>query len=241
MMMPQPRFLMFLADAAKKYTHFKLVTSANVQQLIEENGVVRGVRYQSPSGQVEVHATLTVATDGRFSRIRKLAALEAVTQSPPMEVLWFRLPRKPDDRHDDATVNVDRGRVVVLMAREREWQVGYVFSTGDYQRIKSDGLTALQQSVAASVPWLADRVGLLDDWRHINVLSVEANRLTRWYRSGLLLIGDAAHAMLPVGAVGINCAIADAVEAANVLAEPRSVPGESRITNWPRCSGGVNV
>ena len=137
-----------------------------------------------------------------------------------MEVLWFRLPRKPDDRHDEATVNVDRGRVVVLMAREHEWQVGYVFSTGDYQRLKIEGVTALQQSVAASVPWLADRVGLLNDWRLVNVLSVEANRLTRWHRSGLLLIGDAAHAMLPVGAVGINCAIADAVEAANVLAEP---------------------
>jgi 2-polyprenyl-6-methoxyphenol hydroxylase-like FAD-dependent oxidoreductase len=106
------------------------------------------------------------------------------------------------------------------MAREHEWQVGYVFSTGDYQRLKVEGVTALQQSVAAAVPWLADRVGLLNDWRLINVLSVEANRLTRWYRSGLLLIGDAAHAMLPVGAVGINCAIGDAVEAANVLAEP---------------------
>jgi len=220
MMMPQPRFLEFLADAAKKYPHFTLVMSANVQQLIEENGVIRGVRYKSPGGWVEVRATLTVATDGRFSRIRKLAALEPVTQSPPMEVLWFRLPRKPDDRHDEATVNVDRGRVVVLMAREHEWQVGYVFSTGDYQRLKIEGVTALQQSVAASVPWLADRVGLLNDWRLVNVLSVEANRLTRWYRSGLLLIGDAAHAMLPVGAVGINCAIADAVEAANVLAEP---------------------
>jgi 2-polyprenyl-6-methoxyphenol hydroxylase-like FAD-dependent oxidoreductase len=188
--------------------------------LIEEDGAVRGVRYQSPGGWVEVRAPLTVATDGRFSRLRKLAALEPVTQSAPMEVLWFRLPRKPDDRHDEATVNVDCGRVIVLMGREDEWQVGYVFSKGDYQRLKIEGVTALQESVAAAVPWLADRVGLLNDWRHISVLSVEANRLTRWYRSGLLLIGDAAHAMLPVGGVGINCAIADAVEAANVLALP---------------------
>jgi 2-polyprenyl-6-methoxyphenol hydroxylase-like FAD-dependent oxidoreductase len=220
MMMPQSRFLTFLADAAKQYPHFTLVMNASVQQLVEEEGVVRGVRYQSPGGRVEIRATLTVAADGRFSRIRKLAGLEPVPQSPPMDVLWFRLPRTPEDRHDAATVNVDRGHVVVLMAREHEWQVGYVLPTGGYQRIKVQGVATLQQSVAACVPWLADRVGLLNDWRHMNVLSVEANRLTRWYRSGLLIIGDAAHSMLPVGAVGINCAIADAVEAANVLAQP---------------------
>lgn len=220
MMMPQSDFLEFVAEEAKKYSHFRLVMGASVHELIEEDGAIRGVAYRGPDGRCEIRAALTVATDGRFSSLRKLASLEPVSQSDPMEVLWFRLPRKPEDEHDQATLNIGEGNFVVLLGRVHEWQVGYVVRKGGYQKLKTKGLNALQHSIAVTVPLLADRVELLNDWHHVNVLSVEASRLTRWYRPGLLLIGDAAHVMLPVGGVGINCAISDAVEAANVLGEP---------------------
>jgi 2-polyprenyl-6-methoxyphenol hydroxylase-like FAD-dependent oxidoreductase len=220
MIMPQSRFLEFLTDEAKRYPHFRILMGANVQRLVEENGNVRGVAYPKDGGWCELRALLTVATDGRFSRIRKLAHLEPVRQSGPMEVLWFRLPRRPDDHPDEATLNVGLRQIVVVLGRTQEWQVGVVLPKGGYQRLKAEGLNAFHQAIASTVPWLGDRVELLNDWHRVNVLSVEANRLVRWHRPGLLLLGDAAHVMLPVGGVGINCAIADAVEAANVLVEP---------------------
>lgn len=219
-MMPQSRFLEFLVEEARQYPHFRLVMGANVQQLLEQDGTVQGVRYRTTEGWGEVRALLTVGADGRFSRLRKLAAFEPVSQSPRTEVLWFRLPRKPDDQHHGATLHVGCGHIVVLLARMDEWQLGYVVPNGGYQHFKTQGIRAFQESIATAVPWLGDRVALLDGWQRINVLSIEANRLKRWYRSGLLLIGDAAHTMLPVGGVGINYAIADAVESANVLTEP---------------------
>jgi 2-polyprenyl-6-methoxyphenol hydroxylase-like FAD-dependent oxidoreductase len=220
MIMPQSRFLEFLVAEAKRYPHFRIVTDANVQQLIEEDGNIRGVTYRGTHGSFEVRAPLTVAADGRFSRLRKLAALEAVTQSAPMEIIWLRLPRKPEDRHEEGSINIGHGRVIALLGRIDEWQVGYIVAKGGYQKLKREGIGSLQKSIADLVPWLADRVAAIDDWHQLNVLSVEADRLKRWHRPGLLVIGDAAHVMLPVGGVGINCAIADAVEAANVLAQP---------------------
>src|SRR6266498_1217935 len=205
MIMPQSRFLEFLAGEAKKSPQFEIVMGARVQQLIEEDGVVRGVAYPTDGGRREVRALLTVATDGRFSRIRKLAQLEPISQSGPMEVIWVRLPRR---------------QAVVALGRTDEWQLGVVLPKGGYQRFKKEGLDALQDAIASTVPWLGDRVRILDDWHRVNVLSVEADRLRRWHRPGLLVLGDAAHVMLPVAGVGINCAIADAVEAANVLVEP---------------------
>jgi 2-polyprenyl-6-methoxyphenol hydroxylase-like FAD-dependent oxidoreductase len=220
MIMPQSRFLEFLVAEAKRYPHFRIVMDANVQQLIEEQGVVRGVAYRGADGPCELRAGLTVAADGRFSRLRKLAGLEGVSQSAPMEVIWLRLPRKPRDPGEEGSINIGHGRVIALLGRVDEWQVGYIVAKGGYQKLKRDGIETLHKSIADLVPWLADRVGTITDWHDINVLSVEADRLTRWHRPGLMIIGDAAHVMLPVGGVGINCAIADAVEAANVLAQP---------------------
>jgi 2-polyprenyl-6-methoxyphenol hydroxylase-like FAD-dependent oxidoreductase len=220
MIMPQSRFLEFLVAEAKRYPHFQIVMGANVQELIEEDGIVRGVVYRGAQGTCEVRAPLTVAADGRFSRLRKLAALEATPQSVPMEIIWLRLPRKAEDPHDEGSINIGHGRVIALLGRVDEWQVGYIVAKGGYQKLKRDGVSALQHSIADLVPWLADRVAAIADWHQVNVLSIEADRLTKWHRPGLLVIGDAAHVMLPVGGVGINCAIADAVETVNVLAEP---------------------
>jgi 2-polyprenyl-6-methoxyphenol hydroxylase-like FAD-dependent oxidoreductase len=137
-----------------------------------------------------------------------------------MDVLWFRLPRRDTDPRDTGAINVKGGHFAVLLERAEQWQVGYAILKGSFQQVKAGGLDALRRSLADMVPWLADRVALLTDWHQIAVLVVESNRLRRWYRPGVLLIGDAAHVMSPVGGVGINYAIQDAVEAANLLAGP---------------------
>ena len=220
MIMPQSRFLEFLVEEARRYPTFSLVMGARVQHLLIEDDVIRGVSYRDDSGQHEVRAPLTVGADGRFSQIRKLAGFEPISVSGTMEVLWLRLPRKPGEQHDEAALMLGKQEVAAILGRPDEWQVGYVMNKGGYQRLKTEGIEALQRSIATTVPWLADRVSLISDWRQINVLSVEASRVATWHRPGLLLIGGAAHVMLPVGGVGINCAIADAVEAVNVLTGP---------------------
>jgi 2-polyprenyl-6-methoxyphenol hydroxylase-like FAD-dependent oxidoreductase len=229
MIMPQVRFLEFLAAEAARYPHFRLITGAHVDALLEEEGTIRGVGYRkadtgadnrTAEGRGEVRAHLTVATDGRFSRVRKLAGFEPVPQSGPMEVIWFRLPRRPDDYFDAAAIAVGSRQMIAVLARTEEWQLGYIGPQGRYRELRAGGIEAFRQSVAETLPWLADRVGLIADWSELSLLSVEGNRLVRWHRPGLLLLGDAAHVMLPVGGVGINCAIADAVEAVNVLSAP---------------------
>lgn len=220
MLMPQARFLDFLAEEARKYWHCRIVMGATVNDLVRDAGIVRGVGYRTDDGEQVVRAPLTVAADGRFSKIRKLAGLEPVSQSPPMDVVWFRLPRRADDRHNEGSLVAGGGRFLVLLGRHDEWQVGYVFPKGGYQQVKQAGLDAIRKSIVDLVPWLADRVETLADWKQFTLLSVESSRLTRWRLPGLLLIGDAAHVMSPVGGVGINYAIGDAVEAANVLVDP---------------------
>jgi 2-polyprenyl-6-methoxyphenol hydroxylase-like FAD-dependent oxidoreductase len=220
MMAPQSRFLEFLHGCALRYPHFSLVFRANVQELIEEGGVVNGVRYKDERAAVhEVRAPLTVAADGRASRIAKLAGFVAEPQSPEIDVIWLRFPKKAGDLSDEGSLYSGAGKFMVVLEREREWQAGYVIPKGGYAQLRELGIGQLQQSVAELVPWLADRVGVLDDWKKTYVLSVKANRLPRWHKPGLLFIGDAAHAMSPVGGVGINYAVGDAMEAANVLAE----------------------
>ena len=218
MMIPQARFLEFITGEAKRYPNFKLVMGARVEKLIEEDGCVHGVQYRGMDGWHTVRAVLTVGADGRFSRMRKLAGFEPIKTSPPMDVLWFRLPRNPGEP-EQSSGRLAGGHVLVVLNRGESWQVGYIIPKGGYQQLRAAGLERLRQDIARVMPDLADRVGTLQEWKQISVLSVESSHLRRWYRPGLLLIGAAAHVMTPVGGVGINYAIQDAVVAANVLAE----------------------
>jgi 2-polyprenyl-6-methoxyphenol hydroxylase-like FAD-dependent oxidoreductase len=218
-MMPQSRLLEVLVEEAKRYPHFTLLMGTHAQELIEESGVVRGVRVRG-AAEGEVRATLTVAADGRFSRLRKAAGLEPIPTSEPMEVIWFRLPRHPEDRQHGVSMNVGRREVFVAFERPGEWQVGGSAPPGVHARWKAEGLGAFHDAVAAAVPWLGDRATAITDWSQTHLLSVQGSRLHVWWKPGLLFMGDAAHVMLPVGGVGTNAAVGDAVEAANVLAEP---------------------
>src|SRR5215471_17179415 len=218
-MMPQTRFLTFVTSEAQHFPSFRLVMGARVEALIEEDGQVRGVRYRALDGWHEVRASLTVGTDGRFSRLRKLAGFEPIASSPPMDVLWLRLSRKPDDPHG-LMAQFGGGRAVLFLEREDHWQIGYIIGKGTYHEVHAAGLGTLRQAIAETAPGFADRVAELTDWKQVSMLSVEANRLPRWYRPGLLLLGDAAHVMSPAGGNGINYAIMDAVAAANLLTAP---------------------
>jgi 2-polyprenyl-6-methoxyphenol hydroxylase-like FAD-dependent oxidoreductase len=218
-MMPQTSFLEFITGEAKQYPNFRLVMEARVRQLVEEGGVIRGVRYEGEDGWHEVRAALTVGADGRGSRMRRLAGFEPIKTSPPMDVLWFKLPREPDDP-EGALGRVGRGHIAILLDRFDYWQVGYVIPKGTFPELRHEGIESLRRSFAELIPEFADRLEQLEDWKEVSLLSVESSRCPRWYRPGLLLIGDAAHVMSPVGGVGINYAIQDAVVAANVLAGP---------------------
>ena len=217
--MPQVRFLELIVEEAKRYPNFVLVLGANVQELVEEDGEIRGVRYRGHGGWHEVRSRLTVGADGRHSKMRQLAGFEAISTSPPMDVLWFRLPRHPEDL-EGLMGRIGSGKIVAMLDRSDTWQVAYVIPKGGYQQIRAAGLEALREAIVEVVPEFSDRVQHLHDWSQIAFLSVESSRLKRWYRPGLLLIGDAAHVMSPVGGVGINYAIQDAVVAANVLSKP---------------------
>src|SRR5579871_2537917 len=216
---PQWDFLNFVTAEARRYPTFALRMNADVVGLIEEDGRVCGVRYRTETGEGSLRAGLTVGADGRSSRTREAAALPQTATSPPMDVLWFRLPRNANDPGDAQGI-VGPGHFVALFDRGKYWQIAYLISKGGLDAVRVAGLQEFQASVASLVPMLADRVGELTNWDQIKLLTVRSDRLTRWYRPGYLAIGDAAHAMSPVGGVGINVAIQDAVAAANVLWRP---------------------
>jgi 2-polyprenyl-6-methoxyphenol hydroxylase-like FAD-dependent oxidoreductase len=217
--MHQPDFLNFLVQEAQKYENFQLIMGAQVDELVEEDGVVRGVRYRGQDGWYELRAILTVGADGRFSRVRKLAGFEPIKTSPPMDVLWFRLSKGGGDLIKGGLGGrIGTRALIVVIDRFDYWQVGYIFPKGGYQQMKAQGIAQLRQHLAETVPELASHVDELKEWKQIAVLSVESSRVPRWYRPGLLVIGDAAHVMSPAGGVGINYAVQDAVVAANVLA-----------------------
>ena len=217
--MPQWNFLDFVTKEAERYPNFRLEMNAEVRDLVEEDDAVRGVRYEAPDGTHEVRAALTVAADGRDSRVRERSGLEVVGSGPPIDVLWFRLSRREGDP-EESSGYIGAGRFLVLINRGDYWQVGYVIPKGGDREVREAGLEAFRRSIGEAVPEVADSTGELQDWEQVKLLSVQVNRLRRWYRPGLLCIGDAAHAMSPVGGVGINLAIQDAVVAANVLTRP---------------------
>lgn len=222
MLIPQTKFLEFLADHARKYPEFRLLMTANVEKLIEEDGVVRGVRYLSTDGWHEVRAALTVGADGRFSKLRHLAGFEPIKTSPPMDILWFHLPHLPGDVEDSERVRggFGGGRILAVFDRIDYWQIGFVFPKGQYQQVRAAGLDAFRRSIVEIEPRFAEHVKSIQDWHECSLLSVESSRCAQWFKPGLLLIGDAAHVMSPVGGLGINYAIQDAVVSANLLAAP---------------------
>ena len=222
LLVPQARFLEFITGEAARYPQFKLVMRAHVQQMVEEDGVVRGVRYLAPDGMHELRATLTVGADGRFSLLRRLAGIEPIKTSPPMDILWFRLPKLPGEPEITGGLfgGIGRGRILVMLERTDYWQAGLVFPKGEYQELHAKGAEAVRQSITEIEPRFARHAEYLTDWHQLTLLSVESSRCPRWHKPGLLLIGDAAHVMSPVGGVGINYAIQDAAVAANVLTKP---------------------
>jgi len=219
-MMPQSQLLNYLVEQCKLWPSFRCEMGAAVTGLLGEQGAVTGLRYRQDGVNHEYKADLVVGSDGRFSRLRKLAGFEAQVQGAPMDVVWARLPRHADDPSSNAGFFVNDGTFLVLVSRGDAWQLGYVFAKGDFANVRRRGITVLQRAVASAAPFLADRVKQLSDWDQVHLLVIQSDRLPQWSKSGLLLIGDAAHAMSPVGGVGINCAIGDAVAAANTITEP---------------------
>ena len=216
-LMPQWDFLDFVATEARRYATFDLRQRAEVTSLVEENGRVVGVRADTPDGPLEVRADLTVGCDGRHSTVRERAGLEIEDLGAPIDVLWMRISRRPDDP-EQLVGRFNRGIVFVMIDRGDYWQCGYVIRKGGIEEVRAAGLPAFHENIARIAPFLRGRLAELDDWEKIRLLRVLVDRLRTWHRPGLLCIGDAAHAMSPVGGVGINLAIQDAVAAANILA-----------------------
>jgi len=215
--MPQWDFLDFLAEHGKRYAAFHLRMQAEVTELVEENGRIVGVQAKTPDGPLAIRAELTIGADGRHSIVRERGGLKVDDLGAPMDVLWMRLSRRPDDP-EQSLGRFDRGRILVMINRGEYWQCGFVIPKGAFDEIQQRGLAAFHDDIATIAPFVRDRVGELREWSDIKLLTVVVDRLRQWYRPGLLCIGDAAHAMSPVGGVGINLAIQDAVATANLLA-----------------------
>jgi len=215
-LMPQWDFLNFLAQQARAYPSFRLEMQAEVTGLLTDGEHVGGVRLRTPTGERELRAELVVAADGRDSHVRAAAGLEAIDFGAPMDVLWMRLSKQPGDPAQ-LFGRIDFGRIFVMLDRGDYWQCGLVIRKGGFAEIQRRGIEALRADIVQLNPFLRDRVGELRGWDDIKLLTVQVNRLREWYRPGLLCIGDAAHAMSPIGGVGINLAIQDAVAAANIL------------------------
>jgi 2-polyprenyl-6-methoxyphenol hydroxylase-like FAD-dependent oxidoreductase len=218
-MMPQWDFLNFVAACAKRYPSFDLRMQTEATDLIEENGRVVGVRARGPGGELAIRADLVVAADGRHSTLRARAGLQSDDYGAPMDVLWFRLSRRQSDEMETFG-HIEMGVMLIMLDRGDYWQCAFVIPKGGIERIKAEGLEAFRERVVKLSPYLSDRVAELKTWDDIKLLSVVVDRLRQWWRPGLLCIGDAAHAMSPIGGVGVNLAIQDAVAAANRLATP---------------------
>src|SRR5215813_7605546 len=220
--MPQWDFLDFLAGQGKEFPTFKLRLEAEVTRLLQNGSQITGVAAETPKGTWEITADLVVAADGRQSIVRELAGLKVEELGAPIDVLWFRLPRSASDP-GQVLGRFVRGKIMVMLNRDDYWQCGFVIRKGGFAAMQELGLEKFRADIVSIAPFLSDRVNNLQDWNEIKLLTVKVDRLRQWYRPGLLCIGDAAHAMSPVGGVGINLAIQDAVAAANLLTKSLAI------------------
>ncbi len=217
--MPQWDFLDFLAGQGRRHPSFHVLMNAEVVDVIVDNGRVEGVTARTPDGAIQIRSRLVVGADGRHSIVRDKAGLEVDDLGAPMDVLWFRISKRAEDE-GQLFGRIVNGRIMVMLDRRDYWQCGFVIRKGGSEEIRRNGLGAFRGKIQRMTPFLGDRVDELKDWDQIKLLTVAVDRLRKWHRPGLLCIGDAAHAMSPVGGVGINLAIQDAVAAANILTEP---------------------
>jgi 2-polyprenyl-6-methoxyphenol hydroxylase-like FAD-dependent oxidoreductase len=218
-LMPQWDFLNFVAEQGKRYKTFNLHLSTEATDLVQESGRVVGLRAKTADGDVTIRADLIVGCDGRHSTVREKAGLKSDDYGAPMDVLWFHISRHDSD-DADTFGHVEAGRMMVMLDRGDYWQCAFVISKGGIEQVKAKGLDAFRSSVVEMSPYLADRVGELKSWDDVKLLTVSVDRLQQWWRPGLICIGDSAHAMSPIGGVGVNVAVQDAVAAANQLAAP---------------------
>jgi 2-polyprenyl-6-methoxyphenol hydroxylase-like FAD-dependent oxidoreductase len=216
-LMPQWDFLNFIVEQGKRYPRFQVMMQTEATDLIELDGRMVGVRATTPDGVVEIRASLTIGADGRRSVVRERAGFEVLDLGAPMDVLWMRISRRPSDPCQSLG-HIEAGKMLVMIDREDYWQCGFIIPKGGMDEIRKRGIEQFREEIATLQPFLRDRVSELRDWEDVSLLTVKVDRLRQWSRPGLLCIGDAAHAMSPVGGVGINLAIQDAVAAANILA-----------------------
>jgi 2-polyprenyl-6-methoxyphenol hydroxylase-like FAD-dependent oxidoreductase len=225
-LMPQWDFLNFLAEHGKRYKTLNLLMHAEATDLIEEKGRIVGLTAKTADGDLDIRADVVVGCDGRHSTVREKAGLVSDDYGAPMDVLWFRISRRESDQNETFG-HIEAGKMMIMLNRGDYWQCAYVIPKGGIERVQSEGLDAFRQRVVFMSPDLADRAGELKGWDDVKLLSVSVDRLRRWWRPGLICIGDAAHAMSPIGGVGVNIAIQDAVAAANRLAAPLRARGVS--------------
>ena len=218
-LMPQWDFLNFLAAQAARYPSFHLAMGAEALDLLRDGDRIVGLRAATAQGEREVRADLVIAADGRSSTLRAKAGLQVRTLGAPMDVLWFRVSRHQSDP-PQTLGRIDAGRIMIMLNREAYWQCGFVIPKGEFDTIRARGLDDFRNDVLSLAPFLAERVQEIATWDDVKLLTVAVDRLERWCLPGFLCIGDAAHAMSPIGGVGINLAIQDAVATANLLVEP---------------------
>jgi len=214
--MPQWEFLDFIKQHAQQYHGFKLLMNTEAIDVIEQNGTIVGLRARTSAGDLQIRAALVVGADGRHSVIRERGGLKVIDLGAPMDVMWVRVSRQANDSNQTFG-HFDRGRILVLLNRDTYWQAAFVIPKGEADRVRNRGLDAFRREIAKLAPFLRNRLDEIRDWNDVSLLTVAVDRLEEWFRPGVLCIGDAAHAMSPIGGVGINLAIQDAVATANIL------------------------